>query len=226
VRIVVSENGPYLVSGSVPLVTMAIETNDEGESWEWAEGDRLEGGEAYALCRCGQSGSKPFCDGSHRRVGFDGTETADRAPYLEQAGMIRGPAFVLTDAEALCAFARFCDAQGTVWALAERRDRAAVDLAEREARLCPSGRLVTWRAKTGGELEPSEPDLEPSIALVEDPHQGVSGPIWVRGGIAIESFDGASYEVRNRTTICRCGASRNKPFCDGTHAAVGFRSDR
>ena len=138
-RIVVSENGPYLVSGSVPLVTMAIETNDEGESWEWAEGDRFEGGEAYALCRCGQSGSKPFCDGSHRRVGFDGTETADRASYLEQAGMIRGPAFVLTDAEALCAFARFCDAQGTVWALAERR-----------ATVRPS----TWRSERRGCARP------------------------------------------------------------------------
>jgi CDGSH-type Zn-finger protein len=50
----------------------------------------------------------------------------------------------------------------------------------------------------------------------------VQRPIWVRGGICIESADGTPYEVRNRVTLCRCGASANKPFCDGQHAAVGF----
>nr|WP_246267868.1 CDGSH iron-sulfur domain-containing protein [Nonomuraea typhae] len=63
------------------------------------------------------------------------------------------------------------------------------------------------------------------MGLVEDPVQGVSGPIWVRGGIAVTAADGTDYEVRNRVTLCRCGASRNKPFCDGSHAAIGFRDE-
>ncbi|MCJ7713336.1 CDGSH iron-sulfur domain-containing protein, partial [Candidatus Bathyarchaeota archaeon] len=50
----------------------------------------------------------------------------------------------------------------------------------------------------------------------------VSGPIWVKGGVIVESSDGTSYEVRNRQTLCRCGKSENKPFCDGTHIKAGF----
>jgi len=62
-----------------------------------------------------------------------------------------------------------------------------------------------------------------SIGLIEDPAEGVSGPLWLRGGIPLIAADGFAYEVRNRMTLCRCGASKNKPFCDGTHITVGFR---
>jgi CDGSH-type Zn-finger protein len=75
-------------------------------------------------------------------------------------------------------------------------------------------------AETGEVLEP---ELEPSISLVEDPAKDCSGPIWVRGNIRITSADGFEYEKRNRVTLCRCGASQNKPFCDGTHADITFK---
>jgi len=55
--------------------------------------------------------------------------------------------------------------------------------------------------------------------LIEDPSQGVSGPLWLRGGIALLAADGFAYEIRNRMTLCRCGASSNKPFCDGSHVS-------
>jgi hypothetical protein len=67
-----------------------------------------------------------------------------------------------------------------------------------------------------------EPEVKPSIGLVQDPQAGVSGPIWVHGGIPIEAADGTTYEVRNRVTLCRCGKSGNKPFCDGTHITIKF----
>ena len=57
---------------------------------------------------------------------------------------------------------------------------------------------------------------------MQDPHESVSGPISVRGGIVIESADGREYEVRNRVTLCRCGQSSNKPFCDGSHVGCSF----
>jgi CDGSH-type Zn-finger protein len=62
-----------------------------------------------------------------------------------------------------------------------------------------------------------EPDFEPSMWVVKDTQAGKMGPLWVRGGIPIESADNQTYEVRNRVTLCRCGKSLNKPFCDGSH---------
>jgi CDGSH-type Zn-finger protein len=67
-----------------------------------------------------------------------------------------------------------------------------------------------------------EPEFEPSIGVVEDPAKGRSGPLWVRGGISLEGAGGTEYEVRNRMTLCRCGASDNKPFCDGNHLQSKF----
>jgi len=84
---------------------------------------------------------------------------------------------------------------------------------------CPSGRLVLRDKKTG---KPVEPEIEPSIAIVEDPEKKRSGPIWVRGGIPVESASGSRYEARNRVTLCRCGVSENKPFCDGRHLKSKF----
>jgi CDGSH-type Zn-finger protein len=68
-----------------------------------------------------------------------------------------------------------------------------------------------------------EPSLAPSIGLVHDTAKKIGGPIWVRGGIPVVGADGKEYEVRNRVTLCRCGASGNKPFCDGSHASIEFQ---
>jgi Iron-binding zinc finger CDGSH type len=69
-----------------------------------------------------------------------------------------------------------------------------------------------------------EPHVTLAIGLIEDPVEGCSGPIWLRGGVALISADGHQYEIRNNMTVCRCGASKNKPFCDGKHASVNFKA--
>jgi len=223
-RIQITQNGPYFVTGKVPLRVQVIATDSDGEPNEWIEGEALEAPERYLLCRCGNSGHKPFCDGTHAKVGFDGTETASRAPYAQQAQVHDGPAMALSDVPTLCAVARFCHLNGTVWRQVRRTDDPAVrEQFIRQVGDCPSGRLVAWNKATG---QPVEPVLSPSIGVVQDPSKGVSGPLWVRGGIAVESADGEVYEVRNRQTLCRCGSSRNKPFCDGSHIAIGFRDNR
>jgi len=149
-----------------------------------------------------------------------GTETASRETVARQAETYDGPTLTLRDAESLCAFARFCDPAGKIWSLIEQTDDpAARALVIPEANHCPAGRLVVHDKNTHKAIE--EP-LPPSIGVVEDPALGCGGPIWVRGGIAIESEGGTRYETRNRVTLCRCGASSNKPFCDGSHAAIKF----
>jgi CDGSH-type Zn-finger protein len=219
-RVKIAENGPYLVYGHVPLAVETIGTNADGDSLTWESGKTIPAGETFALCRCGQSSTKPFCDGTHARIGFDGTETASRAAFADGAKTINGPALVLHDDEPLCAFARFCDRAGTIWKLVRKTDDGEIrDVVLNEASSCPSGRLVVRDVESGEVLEPK---VEPSISLVEDPAKACSGPIWLRGGIRVTAADGFEYEKRNRITLCRCGASQNKPFCDGTHADIAF----
>ena len=63
-----------------------------------------------------------------------------------------------------------------------------------------------------------EPDLPREVAITPD------GPLWVSGGITIEMSDGRALETRNRVTLCRCGASKIKPLCDGAHKDIDFKS--
>src|ERR1700739_2521573 len=125
-KVVVSKNGCYLVTGGIPLSRQTILSDPAGDSDKWSEGETFKAMESYALCRCGQSSTKPFCDGTHKKIGFDGTETASREPFRSQAQMSEGPSYTLADAKALCAGADFCQANGTVWKQVPRTDEAAV----------------------------------------------------------------------------------------------------
>jgi CDGSH-type Zn-finger protein len=222
VRIVVSKDGPYVVKGNVPLSMQVIKPNKEGLSWDWEESKKFETKNSeYSLCRCGNSKNKPFCDGTHTKIKFNGSETATRKPYVRQAETFDGPTLDLSDAEDLCAFARFCDPGGKIWSLIEHTNDPKIrELTIREANHCPAGRLVLRDKETGKVIEHSLPR---SIGVIEDPALGCSGPLWVRGGIPIESEDGKQYEIRNRVTLCRCGASSNMPFCNGSHASIKFK---
>jgi len=191
-----------------------VVVDDKGLPYEWKASKTYPVENTYELCRCGKSTTEPFCDNTHARIGFDGTETAGVLPFLSEAEVLKGPDLTLTDLPKLCVHAGFCDRLGGIWALTQYSDTPeARRIAIEQAGNCPSGRLVVWD-KEGNEIEP---EYEPSIALVEDPQKGVIGPLWIRGRIPIESAQGITYEIRNRVTLCRCGKSSNKPFCDGKH---------
>ncbi len=214
-KIKICEDGPYVVSAGIPLADQIMVPDEAGLSVAWRQGKDYPTQGEYELCRCGHSKNRPFCDGTHNEILFDGTETAKRTSFISQAEPITvGPEMNLIDVPALCALARFCDRVGGVWDNTRQSDDPeARKIALQEVADCPAGRLVL-RDKQGNDLEPR---LEPSIGLVIDPVLNVLGPLWVRGGIPIESADGRVYEIRNRVTLCRCGKSTNKPFCDGKH---------
>lgn len=210
-KIGVTKNGPYIISGNIPVSKETIVADKEGYSVKWKKGKKYPIKETCALCRCGHSKNKPYCDGSHIKANFNGTETASKKKYADCCEKFYGKELTLTDYPELCSLARFChNKKGSVWDLVE--SSKLKDLAIKEACNCPSGRLVIWNK--GKKIEPK---FKKSISLIEDPEKGVSGPIWVKGGIQITSADGKNYEKRNRVTLCRCGKSKNKPFCDGTH---------
>ena len=219
-RIRILKDGPYLVTGGVPLREQVI--TPEGEGYVYRDGIDLPQAQTYALCRCGKTQNPPFCDGGHQ--GFDGTETASRLPFDQRAEVLPGDKIDLMD-DHRCAFARFCHrAAGDAWELAENSpnpgDKEEAILAAVE---CPAGRLVPVDKETGKQIEP---EYEPGIDVLQDPEEGVSCGLFVKGGIPIQSSDGTTYEVCNRVVLCRCGTSRIKPFCDMMHVAVGYGDGR
>ena len=215
-RVRVSTNGPYVVSAGLPLGTRTPVKSAAGEAIDWTAGEDRASDGVYALCRCGRSANKPYCDRSHRSAGFDGTCTADRAPGATRRKVLQGVGITMTDDDSLCAGYEYCDRHGGVWrTIAATADPATRDELMKQIAQCPSGRL---QYIVDGQTEPAEPAYTAAIATIPD------GPLWLMGRVPVETADGFTYEVRNRQLLCRCGASSNKPFCDGTHHKIGFRA--
>jgi CDGSH-type Zn-finger protein len=136
-------------------VTANIQTLKDGPLWLTGEYSLLrgdggliaQGGEAW-LCRCGQSGNKPFCDGSHKSL-----------PFID-------------------------DGSGGT------NEVKAADIA------------------TGG--TPLEVTLKKN------------GPLRCAGAMRVRDASNRVLFEGSQTALCRCGASNNKPFCDGSHRAAGF----
>ena len=214
-KITVRPNGPYIVRGGIPLVRKTPVMSEHGEPLAWKKEDVISTGETYRLCRCGQSSTKPFCDGTHTMVGFDGDETADTSPIADRAVDHEGERIIVKDDRSLCMHAGFCGNRVTnIWKMVkETRDSQVraelIAMVER----CPSGAL-SYSLEAGGDTV--EPDLAEEVSVIPD------GPLWVSGGVPVERRDGQPLEARNRVTLCRCGASSRKPLCDGTHKKVGF----
>lgn len=214
-KVKILPGGPYEVSAEVPLRQAVIEIDEEGTSEQWKDGKEYPNQqEPYHLCRCGHSANKPYCDGTHKETGFEGTEVASNEPYEDGAKRYTGYEVDLLDNEQYCASMRFCDRGAGAWQAAmDSADPAAKQMAIEEACNCAAGRL-TVVDKDGLSIEP---ELPQEISPVEDTAAGWRGPLWVKGGIEIEGADGTQYEVRNRVTLCRCGESSNMPFCDTSH---------
>ncbi|WP_295937390.1 CDGSH iron-sulfur domain-containing protein [uncultured Alistipes sp.] len=223
-NITVMENGPYLVFGQPPLATQFIMPNNNGESWYFQEGKSFSmEAEPTALCRCGASRRKPYCDGEHLKADWDPRLTADQDAMLDDVEVFEGETIEMTDNRKYCVLARFCHPGGDAWTLTENEkeyDSTTRALAIREASMCPSGRLMTWDKKT---RTPHEFHFEPSLGLIQDPAAGASAGLWVKGGIITKRENGDTYEVRNRVVLCRCGQSQNKPYCDGMHMQVKWK---
>jgi len=214
-RVLIVENGPYYASG-VTLTARAPVLDEHGQAVDWKSGEARPPRPTYVLCRCGQSGNKPHCDGTHRKTGFDGRCTADRAPGVTRRKVYQGAGITISDDESLCAGYGFCDSHGGVWReIAASADPTVRQRLQRQTANCPSGRL---QYSLPDKSAPVEQHYEPTIAAIPD------GPLWILGGVPVETTDGFTYEPRNRQLLCRCGASLNKPFCDGSHRRIRFKA--
>jgi CDGSH-type Zn-finger protein len=220
-RIVIIKNGPYKILGHVPLVHKTQVVSEQGEPLSWKKEKEYDTGpdDCYYLCRCGKSKVMPFCDRFHREIGFDGTETADTGPIAKrQVRMKGGTHLIVMKDSSLCMDSGYC---GLVGRTLEKFVEGSSDSEKRIIAIsmvekCPSGAL-TYR------VEEDEPEIEPDLprqiaATTEITSDGpIVGPLWVSGNIPVERSDQQPVETRNRVTLCNCGCSENKPFCDGTH---------
>jgi len=215
IDITVTPQGPYVVTGTPQLRRKRAVSNALGEPVAWQTDAPLVTDDDYALCRCGASANKPFCDGSHQQHDWDGTSSAPTTTYDERAKTYDGDGLVMRDDRGLCEHAGFCATSITnAWKMIRQTgDTAVRSQLVAMVELCPSGALTHRLTADGPDVEP---DLGVGIGVVDD------GPLFVTGGIHVTGEDGAALQARNRMTLCRCGRSGNKPLCDGSHAAAGF----
>ena len=196
----VKPDGPYLVKDVEHFATAA---------------GSLESRQVMALCRCGRSSNKPFCDGTHSQIGFSGDNTADASQ--DRRDTYVGAGITVHDNRSICAHAGRCtDGLSAVFRMKQEPwidpDGATVEEVIETISQCPSGAL----SFSVDGVEHSSSPQEPRVTVV------AGGPYVVTGGpelVEVESADGAA---DGTFTLCRCGASKNKPFCDGTHWNVDF----
>lgn len=168
------------------------------------------------LCRCGGSQNKPFCDGTHRRNGFTGARISDGAK--DKVRSYPGPGITIHDNRTVCVHAAECTkGLPQVFKYGERPwidpNGSPPQPALEVIRKCPSGAL-----SYSVDGQPVKPETwPPSITVMKD------GPYAVLG-IELQGAGFAQGVPRERYTLCRCGASRNKPFCDATHVEAGFKA--
>jgi CDGSH-type Zn-finger protein len=197
-------NGPYIVRNLPKL------RNSKGET--------LAVRPIVALCRCGGSNLKPYCDGTHARIGFTSAKDPNRVPdRLDRYDATE--ITVLDNRGTCCHFGNCTDHlpqvfhhEGDPFVTPEG---AGADAIEEIVRQCPSGALGFIRNGTTYQGEEREAEI----------YVAQNASYYVRGGIELKGEPMNAGASREHYALCRCGHSKNKPFCDGTHWWVKFRDD-
>ena len=207
-----AKDGPYLAT-NVPAVRTPL-------------GQTLTLPPQLALCRCGGSATKPFCDGTHASSGFTDAKDPNRVP--DQRDTYPGQQVTIFDNRGICQHSGLCtdrlptvfrtDAEPFVAPSGGRMDEII-----RAVRDCPSGALsLAFDGDEARDLADWHGQREAAIEVTQD------GPYRVTGGIGLTDATGADVpraagSSREHYALCRCGHSQNKPFCSGMHWYVEFR---
>ncbi|MBV8720413.1 MAG: CDGSH iron-sulfur domain-containing protein [Chloroflexi bacterium] len=206
-----AHNGPYVLT-NVDQLTNGL-------------GDPIDTRPQMALCRCGQSASKPWCDGSHALVGFDDARDPNRV--ADRRDTYPGVAVTIFDNRGICQHSGFCTDR---LSLAFRTNQepfvapsgARMDELIRAVRNCPSGALSF--AIDGREARDAvdwNSQRNPAVFVTNDGPYRITGaiPLIDPNATPVARNQGVSLE---HYALCRCGHSQNKPFCSGMHWYIQF----
>ncbi len=206
-----TDNPPSIeIASDGPLLVKGLETFTN------SKGATLSTKPTTALCRCGKSSTKPYCDGTHSKIGFSGEKLSDGTQDRRENYV--GEEITIHDNRAICAHAGICtDNLSAVFRMQQEPwidpDGTKIEAIVDTIKQCPSGAL----SYSIDGIEHRDLERVPAITVTKD------GPYVVTGGVTLQEQplgEGASEE---HYTLCRCGGSKNKPFCDGNHWNIEFK---
>ena len=173
------------------------------------DGEKLETKNPAYLCRCGKSKNKPFCDGSHVEAGF----LSKRDISQELLQNYEGKEITINFNRSICAGSGECvhrlssvfkSGDGNNWIFPDK-DKSEKII--KTIKACPSGAL-SYSIKGKTDIDSRS---EPKVSVVKN------GPYRVEG-IKLEGRPIPTNFSETKYTLCRCGYSKNKPYCDYSHA--------
>ena len=209
-KITIEKNGSINITGGVKVI-------DDNSSEEI-----LDSKEHYSLCRCGHSKHKPFCDGTHARgVEFNNEREEEKTRGIKG---YNGEKIVVYFDKYICKHAAKCvkgypevfNPDKIPWI--EMKNATDIEKLIKVIKSCPSGAL-SYQLE-GGERETIYHDVE-KITIEKN------GSINITGGVKVID-DNSSEEIldsKEHYSLCRCGHSKHKPFCDGTHKHINFNDE-
>lgn len=211
-KITAVRNGPYLVTGVHRLISQA--------------GKELETFDEYKLCKCGESLDKPYCDGMHEFFDFNDEKDEYRTP--DKVDIYEGELITVYENRGVCSHRGFCfEDLPEVWKMSKeaRIDLSVVTTQEMVdkvidiCRRCPSGALSFRLPKGERDLKGYKDNGTISLS---PRRYGYDGPLEITGAVPFEDEDGNQPESKDHYALCRCGKSKNMPFCSGEHWTAKF----
>lgn len=214
-------NGPYFLINDIEPKVIDNLQNSKGELLSTLLG--------VALCRCGASKNKPFCDGTHATIRFSSENkimagnNGDHVIKDKRKNYV-GKQITIHDNRRICSHAAECVNNSSATFRLDARPWINPDAAYREEiinaiRQCPSGALSY---SVDGREYQDQNDREPLVIVSKDGPYNITGSIELIG----DNIQWAQGSSKEHFTLCRCGASNNKPFCDGMHKVINFKDDK
>ncbi len=207
------KNGPLVLTGISKIQTQGGQTLEIDP-------------EHTEICRCGNSFDLPFCDGNHIIFEFDDSKD----PFRVQAPVriFKGQHITLYFNKEICSHKGTCyETLPKVFQMNTETfidpDAGAVDAIIDICRRCPSGALSY--ALPDGEQTHEATDADWEVRFAKRRY-GYDGPLEVKGHIPFEDEDGNVPYTDAHYALCRCGHSKNMPFCTGDHFRVKFLDER